>query len=1050
MYKKVSTDLNFVNRELETLKFWKENKIFEKSVELRRGRPAFTFFDGPPTANGKPHIGHVITRAVKDIIPRYKTMKGFRVDRKAGWDTHGLPVELEVEKQLGISGKPQIENYGVEAFIKKCKESVFKYESEWREMSDRVGFWADMENPYVTYHTGYIESVWWALKTIWDKGLIYKGHKVVPYCPRCGTALSSHEVAQGYKDVRESSVYVKFRAKDADEFFLAWTTTPWTLPSNVGLIVNADESYARVKANGETYIMALALLDAVLGEGYEITDTFAGKTLENREYLPLFDFTADAADRRAFFICCDSYVTLTDGTGIVHSAPAFGEDDARVGALYDLPFVQLVDEQGRFKEAAAPYKGVFVKDADPRVINDLRSSGALFREAVYEHSYPFCWRCDTPLLYYARDAWFIKMTAVREKLTASNAAVTWYPENVKEGRFGNFLENVVDWGISRERYWGTPLPIWECPCGHRHMVGSLAELKEMGENVPGGVEPHKPYVDEITLKCPQCGGKMKRVPEVIDCWFDSGAMPFAQWHYPFENKEIFEEHFPADFISEAIDQTRGWFYTLMAISTLLFERSPFNNCIVLGHVQDKDGRKMSKHIGNVVDPWSVLNKQGADAVRWYFFVSSAPWLPNRFSSDAVSESQRKFMGTFWNTYAFYILYAEIDGFSPESYKALYAGKRAAGALPVMDRWALSRLHALIKYVDEALDGYKITEAARAIDGFADDLSNWYIRRCRERFWAAGMEEDKVFAYMTLYTVLETVTRLIAPFTPFMAEEIYGNLVRSVNPEAPESVHFLDYPECDEALIDEALAENMDFVLKTVTLGRSARNNAGIKNRQPLSLMYIKPGRKIELDGEYTEIIRQELNLKAVEFRDSVDEYVACRFKPQLKTLGPKYGKILPAINAALRDGDGAAFMKSLKTFGYLKLEIEGTEVLLQQSDLIIENATAEGYAAETGWDTTVVISATLTPELIEEGFVREIISKLQTMRKEAGFEVSDKITAFYAGSDKITGVFGRNEAEISREVLAESIAPYTGEAPGAYVKKWSVNGEEATLAVRRC
>ncbi|GHU75006.1 isoleucine--tRNA ligase [Clostridia bacterium] len=1039
MYKKVSTNLNFVEREQEVLKFWKDNRIFEKSIELRKDGETFTFFDGPPTANGKPHIGHIITRAVKDIIPRYKTMKGYKVDRKAGWDTHGLPVELEVERSLGISGKPDIEKYGVEPFIKKCKESVFKYESEWREMSDRVGFWADMDNPYVTYHNEYIESVWWALRTVWDKGLIYKGHKVVPYCPRCGTALSSHEVAQGYKDVKETSVFVKFKAKDAEEYFLAWTTTPWTLPSNVALVVNAKEDYARVKSGGEIYIMAKALLDGVLEGGYEIIDEFAGKTLENREYEPLYDFTAAVSDRRAFFVCCDDYVTLTDGTGIVHTAPAFGEDDARVGQIYDLPFVQMVNEQGNFVEEAAPYAGIFVKDADGLVIKDLTENGKLYKAIPYEHSYPFCWRCDTPLLYYARNTWFIKMTAVRDKLVASNQTVTWYPENVKEGRFGNFLANVVDWGLSRERYWGTPLPIWECECGHRHLIGSISELKELGDNVPDDIELHKPYVDAIFLTCPKCGGKMKRVTEVIDCWFDSGAMPFAQWHYPFENKDIFDTHFPADFISEAIDQTRGWFYTLMAISTLLFEKSPFENCIVLGHVQDKEGQKMSKHKGNVVDPWSVLDKYGADAVRWYFFSNSAPWLPNRFSEEAVGEAQRKFMGTLWNTYAFYILYANIDEFDPSKY--------TLNTDNIMDKWALSRLNHLVEAVDKNLNNYKLTESSRAIGEFLDDISNWYVRRSRERFWAAGMEADKINAYMTLYTILYTVIKLSAPFVPFITEEIYSNLVKSADKNAPESIHFCDYPTADSSLLDRELEENMFSVRHIVSIGRVLRNSANIKNRQPLSVMYINGTSKtMAIPPIYLDIVKEELNLKSVEFSENIKEFVTYKFKPQLRTLGQKYGKLVPKINEILQNGDGEAFNAELSASGALKLDIDGTTVLLEEDDLIIEKSDALGYVSETSGNRTVVLSTALTPELIEEGFVRELISKIQTMRKEAGFEVLDKISVTYDKNENIAGVFERNADEIKKEVLAASL---TAQAASGYAKEWNINGESVALGVTK-
>ena len=1041
MYDKVPTNLNFVDREKEILQFWKENRIFEKSVQLRASAPVFTFFDGPPTANGKPHIGHILTRAVKDIIPRYKTMKGFKVLRKAGWDTHGLPVELEVEKQLGISGKPEIEKYGVEPFIKKCKESVWKYESEWREMSDRVAFWADMDNPYVTYHNEYIESVWWALKKIWDRGLLYKGHRVVPYCPRCGTALSSHEVAQGYKDVKEKSVYVKFKIKDTqNEYFLAWTTTPWTLPSNLALVVNAKETYAKVKCNGEIYILAEALLDTVLGEGqYEVIERCQGAALEHTAYEPLFDFAGSIIDKPAFFVLCDSYVTLTDGTGIVHTAPAFGEDDARVGKLYDLPFVQLVDEQGNFTKEVTPWAGLFVKEADPLIIAHLQKTGQLFKSADYEHNYPFCWRCDTPLLYYAREAWFIRMTEVRDRLVQNNDTVNWFPDNIKTGRFGNFLENVIDWGLSRERYWGTPLPIWECGCGHRHAIGSIAELSEMGGNVPADLELHKPYIDRITLKCPQCGSEMRRVPEVIDCWFDSGSMPFAQWHYPFENKELFDENFPADFISEAVDQTRGWFYTLMAISTLLFDKAPYQNVIVMGHVQDKDGQKMSKHKGNVVDPWTILNKQGADAVRWYFYVVSAPWLPSRFSEEAVNEGQRKFMGTLWNTYAFYILYANIDGFNPGDYELDY------DKLPVMDKWVLSKLNTLVKYVDECLAAYKITEPARAMNDFVDELSNWYVRRSRERFWASGMPQDKINAYMTLYTVLETMTRLSALFTPFMAEAIYDNLVKKVNPHAPESLHLCDYPTCHGHMIDPALERHMDTALDVVVAGRAARNTANIKNRQPIGQMYVKTEGETALPALFTEIIAEELNVKSVMFTDNVADFTTYSFKPQLKTLGPKYGKILPKISQWLQNADGNSLMGQLNA-GAVTFDLEGTEVTLMLADVLYESAQKPGFAAEAGRSCTVVMDTNLTPELIEEGFVREVISKIQTMRKEADFEVLDKIAITYQASDTLTAVMETNRTVIMAETLGASLMEAE---PQGFVKEWGINGEAAVLGVEK-
>lgn len=1035
MYDKVETNLNFAEREKEILSFWKKNKIFEKSIKQREGAERFTFYDGPPTANGKPHIGHIITRVVKDIIPRYKTMKGCQVLRKAGWDTHGLPVELEIEKQLGISGKPQIESYGVEPFIKKCKESVFKYESEWREMSDRVGFWADMDNPYVTYHNDYIESVWWALKKIWDKGLLYKGHKIVPYCPRCGTALSSHEVAQGYKDVKEVSAIAKFKVKNKDnEYFLAWTTTPWTLPSNVALCVNAAENYVKAKCGGCVFILAEALT-GVLSEKFDIIETVKGSDLEYIEYEPLFDFVNP--DKKAFFVTCDPYVTLTDGTGIVHIAPAFGEDDAKVGKNYDLPFVQLVDEQGKFIDCVTPWKGMFVKDADKLIIKSLEDSGKLFAALPFEHSYPFCWRCDTPLLYYARDTWFIKMTEVRDKLVNNNETVNWIPDNIKHGRFGNFLENVIDWSLSRERYWGTPLPIWECKCGHRHAVGSIEELKSMSDNCPDDIELHKPYIDNVLLNCPECGGKMKRVSEVIDCWFDSGSMPFAQLHYPFENKEEFEKSFPANFISEAIDQTRGWFYTLMAISTLLFDKAPYENVVVLGHVQDKDGQKMSKHKGNVVDPWSVLNKQGADALRWYFYTSSAPWLPSRFYEEAVNEGQRKFMGTFWNTYAFFILYADIDNFAPDKYTLEY------DKLSPMDRWILSRLNSIIKFVDGCLERYKLTEASRAMGDFVDELSNWYVRRSRERFWGKDMPQDKINAYMTLYTVLSEFTKLAAPFVPFMAENIYQNLVRKSCKDAPESVHLCAFPECNESFIDSSLEENMTLVLNTVVAGRAARNTSGIKNRQPIGKMFVKIEKT--LPENYIDIITEELNVKSLEFKDDISEFTSYSFKPQLRTLGKKYGKLLPKIGEYLKNSDGSALMKELKENSVIKFNIDNSEIILSEDDLLIENAQAEGFAAESYKNASVVLNTALSKELIEEGFVRELISKIQTMRKDAGFEVLDRIKAFYSGNDKIAGVFLRNKNAIMTDVLANEIS----EGIGEFSKEWNINGEKVALSVEK-
>ena len=1036
MYEKVSTNLNFVDREKEVLKYWKENDIFKKSIELREGRSAFTFYDGPPTANGKPHIGHILTRVMKDIIPRYKTMKGYKVLRKAGWDTHGLPVELEVEKELGINGKPQIEDYGVEPFIKQCKNSVWKYEKEWEKMSDRVGYWADMENPYVTYHNDYIESVWWSLKQIWEKGLIYKGHKIVPYCPRCGTSLSSHEVAQGYKDVKEPSIYVKFKVKGEENLYLmAWTTTPWTLPSNVALTVNPGEKYVKVKCGDEVYIMAQALVDSVIEEEHEIIETFDGKSLLGMEYEPLYNFAS--VTKKAWYVVGDDFVTLTDGTGIVHTAPAFGEDDAKVGRANDLPFVQLVNEQGRFVESVTPWKGMFVKDADPEIIKELDGRNLVYKVMDYEHSYPFCWRCDTHLLYYARDTWFIKMTEVRDRLIKNNNTVNWLPDNIKEGRFGNFLENVIDWGLSRERYWGTPLPIWECECGHRHVIGSIAELKEMGENVPDDIELHKPYIDNVFLKCPNCGtGRMKRVPEVIDCWYDSGSMPFAQWHYPFENKEIFEENFPANFISEAIDQTRGWFYTLMAISTLLFDRAPYENVIVLGLVQDKDGLKMSKHKGNVVDPWTVLDKQGADAVRWYFYTNSAPWLPSRFYEEAVNEGQRKFMGTLWNTYAFYVLYADLDKFNPYEHKLDYS------KLSVMDKWILSRLNSLIGIVDENLDNYRITEPARAIQEFVDDLSNWYVRRSRERFWQKEMTQDKINAYMTLHTVLTTLIKIAAPFVPFITEEIYGNLVRNFDKTAPESVHLCDFPVMNKEMVDKKLEKNMELVLKLVVQGRSCRNAANIKNRQPIGKMYVQAG--FELPDMFKELVADELNVKEIIFTDDASYFTQYKFKPQLRTLGPKYGKLVPKIAEKLNSLDGNSVMDAFKKGDSIEFEIDGTQVKLAETDVLIEVTQKEGYVSDSDRDSTVVIDTNLTEELLEEGFVREIISKIQTMRKEAGFEVQDHIKFYYESSDKICTIISKNKDLIADEVLGEEVSQ--GKTDG-YTKDWNINGEKATFTV---
>ena len=1042
MYKKVDTALNFVDRELEVLKFWKDNNVFEESIKSREGGPVFTFYDGPPTANGKPHIGHILTRTMKDIMPRYKTMKGYKVLRKAGWDTHGLPVELEVEKLLGISGKPQIEDYGVEPFIKKCKESVWKYQSEWEKMSDRVGYWVDMEHPYVTYDNNYIESVWWSLRQIWDKDLIYKGHKIVPYCPRCGTSLSSHEVAQGYKDIKDQTATCKFKVVGAENtYLLAWTTTPWTLPSNVGLCVNPEHTYVRATLDGTTYILAEALVEAVLGtEGVEIVEKFAGKELCGMEYEPLF--TCAKVDKKAFFVVADDYVTLTDGTGIVHIAPAFGEDDARVGRTNNLPFVQLVNEQGHFTEeftAVFPeLKDVFVKDADKAILKYLKEQGTLFKAIPHTHSYPHCWRCDTPLLYYARDTWFIEMTKVRDRLVANNKTVNWMPESIGEGRFGNFLEGVIDWGLSRSRYWGTPLPIWECKCGHKHLIGSIEELKSMSPDCPENIELHKPYIDNVHLNCPECGGQMKRVSDVIDCWYDSGSMPFAQLHYPFENKEVFEENFPADFISEAVDQTRGWFYTLMAISTLIFDKAPYKNVIVLGHVGDKDGIKMSKHKGNVVDPWSVLDVQGADAVRWYFYSASAPWLPSRFAAENVSESQRKFMGTFWNTYAFYVLYANIDEFDPTKYELKY------DTLNMMDKWILSRLHTLIKGVDEHLANYRIFEASRDMQDFVDDLSNWYVRRSRERFWQSDMPQDKINAYKTLHTVLVTLAKLSAPFIPFMAEQVYQNLVKSVDKEAPMSVHLCDFPVCDESMINAELEKYMNEVLNIVVLGRSCRNESNIKNRQPIGNLYV--GATEVLPQDFIEIVAEELNVKNVEFTTEAADFISYTFKPQMRTLGPKYGKMLNAIRTALTELDGSAAMAELNANEVLKLTIDGQEIELTRDDLLISTAQKEGYVAATDNGYTVVIDTNLTEELLEEGFVREIISKIQTMRKEADFEVQDHILVSYKGSEKATAIVSKNADYIASEVLANSVS---ADAVEGFTKDWKINGEDLTLTVKR-
>ena len=1049
VYRKVDTNLNFVDREKEVEKFWKDNKIFEKSMDSRKEGETYTFYDGPPTANGKPHIGHVLTRVIKDMIPRYRTMKGYMVPRKAGWDTHGLPVELEVEKKLGLDGKEQIEEYGIEPFIQQCKESVWKYKGMWEDFSSTVGFWADMEHPYVTYDNNFIESEWWALKEIWDKGLLYKGFKIVPYCPRCGTPLSAQEVSQGYKTVKERSAIVRFKVVGEDAYFLAWTTTPWTLPSNVALCVNPDEIYCKVKAaDGYTYYMAEALLDKVLGKlakddepAYEILEKYKGTDLERREYEPLFACAGEAAAKqrkKAHFVTCDNYVTMSDGTGIVHIAPAFGEDDSRVGREYDLPFVQFVDGQGNMTKET-PYAGVFVKKADPMVLTDLDKEGKLFDAPKFEHDYPHCWRCDTPLIYYARESWFIKMTAVKDDLIRNNNTINWIPESIGKGRFGDWLENVQDWGISRNRYWGTPLNIWQCECGHMESVGSRQDLYEKsGDERAKTIELHRPYIDDITMKCPDCGKTMHRVPEVIDCWFDSGAMPFAQHHYPFENKDLFEQQFPADFISEAVDQTRGWFYSLLAESTLLFNKAPYKNVIVLGHVQDENGQKMSKSKGNAVDPFDALNKYGADAIRWYFYINSAPWLPNRFHGKAVVEGQRKFMSTLWNTYAFFVLYANIDNFDATKYTLNY------DKLPVMDKWLLSKLNTMVKTVDADLDSYKIPEAARALQEFVDDMSNWYVRRSRERFWAKGMEQDKINAYMTLYTALVTVAKAAAPMIPFMTEDIYQNLVRSIDADAPESIHLCDYPEVNEAWIDKDLEANMEELLEIVVLGRACRNTANIKNRQPIGTMYVKAEKA--MDKFYTDIIADELNVKEVKFADDVESFISYSFKPQLRTVGPKYGKLLNGIRTALSEIDGTAAMKELRDNGVLVLDIDGNRVELAEEDLLIETAQSEGYVTETDGETSVVFDTNLTPELIQEGFVREIISKVQTMRKEAGFEVMDKIIVYAKDNDKIMDIMKANQDEIKREVLAENII--LGEAEG-YTKEWNINKEAVTLGVSK-
>ena len=1046
MYDKVSANQNFVEREQKIEKFWADNMIFEKSIELRQHSPEFTFYDGPPTANGKPHIGHVLTRVIKDMIPRYKTMKGYKVPRKAGWDTHGLPVELEVEKMLGLDGKDQIEAYGMEPFIQHCKDSVWKYKGMWEEFSDAVGFWADMEHPYVTYDNNYIESEWWALKQIWDKKLLYKGYKIVPYCPRCGTPLSSHEVAQGYKDVKERSAIARFKVKGEDAYILAWTTTPWTLPSNVALCVNPDETYIKVKMKEEDYVyyLAQALADTVLGEGtYDVLETYKGTDLEYKEYEALYPVETK---KKAYYVVCDSYVTMTDGTGVVHIAPAFGEDDSKVGRKYDLPFLQMVDENGMMTKETKWAGHSCIKRVDlegengvsPEVIKDLKERGLLFSAPNFEHSYPHCWRCDTPLIYYARESWFIKMTEVKDDLIANNNTINWIPESIGKGRFGDWLENVQDWGISRNRYWGTPLNVWECECGCQHAIGSIAELKSMSDNCPDDIELHRPFIDAVTIKCPECGKEMHRVPEVIDCWFDSGSMPFAQHHYPFENEKLFKEQYPADFISEAVDQTRGWFYSLMAISTLLFNQSPFRNVIVLGHVQDENGQKMSKSKGNAVDPMEALREYGADAIRWYFYSNSAPWLPNRFHKKAVLEGRSKFMGTLYNTYAFYVLYAEIDQFDPMKYTLDY------GKLSVMDKWLLSKLNSTVKAVDANLAAYKIPETAKVLQEFVDDMSNWYVRRSRERFWAKGMEQDKINAYMTLYTALVTICKAAAPMIPFMTEEIYRNIVVNVDKNAPESIHFCDFPEVNEEWIDTKLEEDMDHVLQIVVQGRACRNTANIKNRQPIGRMYVKAA--FELSDFYKGIIADELNVKEVVFTDDVSAFTSYSFKPQLRTVGPKYGKKLNAIRQYLGSVDGNAAMNELKTTGKLTFDADGDQVELLEEDLLIDAAQMPGYVSDTEYETTVVLDTNLTPELVEEGFVREIISKIQTMRKEAGFEVMDHIRVYFAQNDKIKALVDSNNAEIKDEVLANEICFDTIKG---YNKEWNINGETVVIGVEK-
>ena len=1041
MYKKVDNSLNFLDREKEVLKFWNDEKIFEKSMDKRKDGEEFCFYDGPPTANGKPHIGHVLTRVMKDIIPRYKTMKGMHVARKAGWDTHGLPVELEIEKKLGLDGKQDIEKYGIEPFIKQCKESVWKYVNEWRQMSDRIGYWVDMDHPYVTYDDNYIESEWWALKKIWEKGLLYKGYKIVPYCPRCGTALSSHEVAQGYKEVKEKSIFVKFKVKGENKYFLAWTTTPWTLPSNVALCMNANENYSEIIAeDGMHYVLAQALCDKLF-ENYTTVSVKTGKEYEFTEYEPMFDYALGSFKEKAYYVTNADYVTLTDGTGIVHIAPAFGEDDSLVGKKYGLPFVQMVDTRGRFVEAVRDYAGIFCKDADKQIIADLKARGVLFKELLYEHSYPFCWRCNTPLLYYARSSWFIKTTAVKDELLKANASVNWIPPTIGTGRMGNFLENVIDWGISRERYWGTPLPVWVCKdCGKVHVIGSRKELQELSG--VSGVELHRPYIDAVTFKCDKCGGEMHRVKDVIDCWFDSGSMPFAQLHYPFENKDLFEKRFPADFISEAVDQTRGWFYTLLAVSVLMFDKAPFKNCIVLGHVNDKNGIKMSKHIGNVVDPWSVLDKQGADAVRWYFYTSSAPWLPSRFYDEAVSEGQRRFMGTLWNTYAFFVLYAEIDKYDPSKYKLENC------KLSLMDKWVLSKLNTLIKQVDDGLNGYQIFETARAIEAYVDELSNWYVRRGRERYWGKDMTDDKIAAYTTLWTVLVTLSKLLAPYTPFMAESIYRNLVPEFFKDAPESVHLCDFPVCDQKMVDKDLEDGMEDVLKIVLLGRSARNSANVKNRQPLNKLYVACDRAVKLTEGLYEIARDELNVKQVEILHDASRFVTYKLKPQLKTLGPKYGKKLGEIRAFLDNCNAAEIVSTVKAGGVYKANIGGEEIDFALDDLLISSESAEGFVSASENGLTVVLDVHITEELLLEGIMRELVSKIQTMRKEAGFEVTDRITLRYTAEGNALKVLTEKANDLKTAVLAENVIS-GGDLNAGYKKEFDINGEKVVLSVEK-